>query len=84
MLLKLLDKLSNDFSELLNDRQEYNVAIEVESKETFFAHSVVLRHRSPYFNKELSNVDTNGNGDNSIKPVIKLNLSAQIFEIILK
>ncbi|RHZ48698.1 hypothetical protein Glove_543g82 [Diversispora epigaea] len=84
MSFKLFDKLSQDFSELLNDRKEYNVIIEVdkeENKKSFTTHSVVLRYRSPYFDKELENATTN---ENHIKTIIKPNISAQIFEIILK
>ncbi|RHZ67638.1 hypothetical protein Glove_300g116 [Diversispora epigaea] len=83
MSFKFFDKLSQDFSELLNDKKDYNVIIEVdneENKKSFTAHSVVLRYRSSYFDKELENATTNEN----IKTIIKPNISAQIFEIILK
>ncbi|RHZ83742.1 hypothetical protein Glove_87g281 [Diversispora epigaea] len=69
--------------ELLNDKKEYNVVIEVDKEEnmkSFNAHSVVLRYRSSYFDKELENVTTD---KNHIKTIIKPNISAQIFEIIL-
>ncbi|RHZ67640.1 hypothetical protein Glove_300g114 [Diversispora epigaea] len=84
MSFKFFDKLSQDFSELLNDKKDYNVIIEVdkeENKKSFTAHSVVLRHRSSYFDKELENATTN---ENHIKTIIKPNISVQIFEIILK
>ncbi|RHZ83772.1 hypothetical protein Glove_87g254 [Diversispora epigaea] len=84
MAFKLFDKLSRDFSELLNDEREYNVIIEVdteENKKSFTAHSVVLRYRSPYFDKELENVTAD---KNNIKTIINQSTSAQIFEIILK
>ncbi|RHZ78437.1 hypothetical protein Glove_165g167 [Diversispora epigaea] len=84
MTFKFFDKLSQEFSELLNDEKEYNVVIEVdkeENKKSFTAHSVVLRYRSSHFHKELGNVPTN---ENHIKTIIKPNISAQIFEIILK
>ncbi|RHZ67616.1 hypothetical protein Glove_300g60 [Diversispora epigaea] len=84
MSFKFFDKLSQDFSELFNDKREYNVVIEVdneENKKSFTAHSVVLRYRSSYFDKELENVTMN---ENLIKTIIKPNISAQIFEIILK
>ena len=85
MTFKFFDKLSKDFSELLNDKKEYNVVIEVdkeENKKSFTAHSVVLRYRSSYFNKELTNTVPNDDDNNKI--IIKPNISAQIFEIILK
>ncbi|RHZ86043.1 hypothetical protein Glove_55g61 [Diversispora epigaea] len=84
MPLKFFDKLSQDFSELLNDKKEYNVIIEVdkeENKKSFIAHSVVLRYRSSYFDKELEDVTAN---EIHIKTIIKPNISAQIFEIVLK
>ncbi|RHZ86288.1 hypothetical protein Glove_52g108 [Diversispora epigaea] len=84
MIFKFFDKLSQDFSELLNDKKEYNVIIEIdkeENKKSFTAHSVVLRYRSSHFDKELEIATTN---ENNIKTIIKPNISAQIFEIILK
>ncbi|RHZ67589.1 hypothetical protein Glove_300g125 [Diversispora epigaea] len=84
MSFKFFDKLSQDFSELFNDKKDYNVVIEVdkeENKKSFTAHSVVLRHRSSYFDKELENATTS---ENHIKTIIKPNISVQIFEIILK
>ncbi|RHZ83577.1 hypothetical protein Glove_91g14 [Diversispora epigaea] len=84
MFFKFFDKLSQDFSELLNDKKEYNVVIEVdkgENKKSFASHSVVLRYRSTYFIKELENTAMN---ENNVKTIIKPNISAQIFEIILK
>ncbi|RHZ85552.1 hypothetical protein Glove_64g42 [Diversispora epigaea] len=84
MSFKFFDKLSQDFSELLNDKKEYNVVIEVDKEEnmkSFTAHSVVLRYRSSYFDKELENAIAN---ENYIKTIIKPNISVQIFEIILK
>ncbi|RHZ67625.1 hypothetical protein Glove_300g30 [Diversispora epigaea] len=83
-LFKFFDKLSQNFSELLNDKKEYNVVIEVDkegNKKSFTAHSVILRCRSNYFDKELENDLTN---ENHIKTIIKPNISAQIFEMILK
>ncbi|RHZ82565.1 hypothetical protein Glove_109g38 [Diversispora epigaea] len=86
MPFKFFDKLSQDFSELLNDKKEYNVVIEVdkeENKKSFTSHSVVLRYRSTFFTKELENTVTNAN-ENHVKTINKPNISAQIFEIILK
>ncbi|RHZ75114.1 hypothetical protein Glove_217g40 [Diversispora epigaea] len=85
MVIKFLEKLSQDFSELLNDKEECNVIIEVgqeQNKKTFTAHSTVLRYCSSYFNKELTN--TILNDDNNNKIITNPNISARIFEIILK
>ncbi|RHZ52949.1 hypothetical protein Glove_454g8 [Diversispora epigaea] len=84
MSFKFFDKLSQDFSELLSDKKEYNVVIKVDrgrNKKSFTSHSVVLRYRSTYFTKELENIATN---KNRVKTILKPNISAQIFEIILK
>ncbi|RHZ77482.1 hypothetical protein Glove_177g131 [Diversispora epigaea] len=82
MSLKFFDKLSQNFIELLNDKEEYNVIIEVENKEkSFTAHSNVLKFRSSYFRRELENIQPN---ENNIKIIIKLSISAQIFNVILQ
>ncbi|RHZ60520.1 hypothetical protein Glove_352g19 [Diversispora epigaea] len=80
MAFKFLEKLSKDFSELLNDTEEYNVIIEVDNK-TFTAHSAILRYRSSYFKKELAKTVPN---DDNNKIIVKTNISVQLFEIILK
>ncbi|RHZ86471.1 hypothetical protein Glove_50g51 [Diversispora epigaea] len=82
MSLKFFDKLSQNFIELLNDKDDYNVIIEVQNKEkSFTAHSNILKYRSPYFRKELENIQPN---ENNVKTIFNSNVSAQIFEIILK
>ncbi|RHZ81471.1 hypothetical protein Glove_120g64 [Diversispora epigaea] len=83
MALKLFDKLSQNFIELLNDKDDYNVIIKIENKEkSFTAHSNVLKYRSQYFRKELENIQSN---ENNIKIIIiKSNISIQIFNVILQ
>ncbi|RHZ77543.1 hypothetical protein Glove_176g21 [Diversispora epigaea] len=82
MALNFFDKLSQNFIELLNDKDDYNVIIKVENKEkSFMAHSNVLKCRSPYFRRELENIQPN---ENNIKIITKSSVSAQIFDIILK
>ncbi|RHZ70833.1 hypothetical protein Glove_266g35 [Diversispora epigaea] len=82
MSLNFFDKLSQNFIELLNDRDDYNVIIEVENKEkSFTAHSNVLKFRSTYFRRELENIQPN---ENNIKIIIKPSISSQIFIIILQ
>ncbi|RHZ81238.1 hypothetical protein Glove_122g107 [Diversispora epigaea] len=80
MSFKFLEKLSQDFTELLDDNEEYNVIIET-NKKSFTAHSPVLRYRSSYFKKELTNTIAN---ENNIKIITKPNISSELFEIILK
>ncbi|RHZ70824.1 hypothetical protein Glove_266g12 [Diversispora epigaea] len=82
MSLNFFDKLSQNFIELLNDGDDYNVIIEVENKEkSFTAHSNVLKFRSSYFRRELENIQPN---ENNIKIIIKSSISAQIFNVILQ
>ncbi|RHZ67593.1 hypothetical protein Glove_300g10 [Diversispora epigaea] len=52
-----------------------------ENKKSFTAHLVVLCYHSSCFNKELEDASMK---ENLIKTVIKPNISAQIFKIILK
>lgn len=81
MALKFFDKLSRNFVELLNDKDDYNVIIEVKDEKRFTAHSNVLKYRSPYFRKELKNIIPN---ENNVKTIIKPNISNEIFNIALK
>ncbi|RHZ82639.1 hypothetical protein Glove_106g18 [Diversispora epigaea] len=84
MAFKFFDKLSTDFTELLNDKEDYNVIIEVdknENKKTFTAHSAVLRYRSSYFSKELANITQN---ENNIKTISKPDISVESFDIIIR
>ncbi|RHZ73522.1 hypothetical protein Glove_230g159 [Diversispora epigaea] len=85
----LKNRLSQDFSELLNDKEENNVMVLIEvdeepNKKSFTAHSAILRYRSSYFNKELSNLITLDGDNTNIKTITLQNISAQLFEVILK
>ncbi|RHZ87639.1 hypothetical protein Glove_33g290 [Diversispora epigaea] len=81
MSLKFFDKLSQNFIELINDKDDYNVIIDVENKEeSFTAHSNVLKYRSSYFRKELENIQPN---ENNIKIITKPSISSKIFDVIL-
>ncbi|RHZ76264.1 hypothetical protein Glove_199g159 [Diversispora epigaea] len=81
MPFKFFDKLSRNFIELLNDKDDYNVIIVVENEKSFIAHSNVLKCRSPYFYKMLKNIIPN---ENNIKTITLPNISNEIFDIILK
>ncbi|RHZ70427.1 hypothetical protein Glove_271g17 [Diversispora epigaea] len=71
------------FIELLNNKDDYDVIVEVENQKSFTAHSNILKYRSPYFRKKLENIIPN---ENNIKKIIitKPNISGVIFDIILK
>ncbi|RHZ87587.1 hypothetical protein Glove_33g38 [Diversispora epigaea] len=82
MSLKFFDKLSQNFIELLNDKEDYNVIIYVENAEkSFTAHSNVLKYRSSYFRQELENIQPN---ENNIKIITKPSISSKICDTILK
>ncbi|RHZ60518.1 hypothetical protein Glove_352g14 [Diversispora epigaea] len=81
MTFKFFDKLSRNFIELLNDKDDYNVIIIVKNEKSFTAHSNVLKCRSSYFCKELKNIIPD---ENNIKTITKPNISDKTFDIILK
>ncbi|RHZ81681.1 hypothetical protein Glove_117g243 [Diversispora epigaea] len=82
MALKFFDKLSQNFIGLLNDKDDYNVIIEIKNKKkSFTAHSNILKYRSSYFRRELENIHPNENNINTI--IIKSSISVQILDIIL-
>ncbi|POG63794.1 hypothetical protein GLOIN_2v1682430, partial [Rhizophagus irregularis DAOM 181602=DAOM 197198] len=54
---KLLPKLSQNFLEILNDEEYYDITIEVGNDpnvKIFRAHMVILNYRSPYLRRVLS------------------------------
>ncbi|RHZ60507.1 hypothetical protein Glove_352g55 [Diversispora epigaea] len=81
MSFKFFEKLTQNFIELLNDKDDYNVIIEIENMKSFTAHSSILKYRSNYFRLELENITPN---ENNIKIINKPNISHEIFDIILK
>ncbi|RHZ67413.1 hypothetical protein Glove_301g13 [Diversispora epigaea] len=82
MNFRFFDELSQNFIELPNDEDDYNVIIVVENKEKLFtAHSNVLKSRSSYFRRELENIQPN---ENNIKIIIKPNISSQVLNVILQ
>ncbi|CAG8691265.1 16114_t:CDS:2 [Funneliformis mosseae] len=85
-MTKFWATLSNDILHILtNGLEEFNVVIEVgeaPNTQTFHAHSIILRARSPYFRQALSK-----NWARKERDVIKFskpNISPKVFEIILK
>ena len=83
-MAKFFEKLSNNYLELLDDKDDFNIIINVgESPNTkkFQAHSAILRYRSLYFRNKLKNANKN---KNNIKTLDLKNISIQQFEIIIK
>ncbi|RIB11850.1 hypothetical protein C2G38_70093 [Gigaspora rosea] len=84
MTTKIIEKLLNDYIELLNDEEDFNVIINVgkiPDVKTFKTHSVILRYRSLYFRNELANINKD---DNNIKTINLNHVSIQQFDIIIK
>ncbi|PKK71536.1 POZ domain-containing protein [Rhizophagus irregularis] len=76
--------LSNNFGLLLNNEIEYNVVIQVgedtDYKE-FRAHSIILRSRSPYFQKSFSSNEIKD--ENNISTFKFPNINQTVFQTIL-
>ena len=83
--LKYFIKLVNDFSNLLNNSDYYDVEIKVgedEDIKIFKAHSIILKARSLYFKTALSN-DWIKKSDNGNILFEKENIYPKVFEILL-
>ncbi|RIB15708.1 hypothetical protein C2G38_2191864 [Gigaspora rosea] len=83
MTLDHLKKLSTNFLELLDDKEDFNIIInvgEAPNTKIFRAHSNVLRYRSLYFRDKLANTTTT----NNFKTINLKNVTIQQFEIIIK
>ncbi|KAG9306491.1 hypothetical protein G9A89_008427 [Geosiphon pyriformis] len=81
----LTKDLKQDFGDLLKSSNEYNVIIEAGEEpqlKKFKAHSIILRIRSPHFERILS--DDWDKRKDSILTLKKPNIAAKIFEIILE
>ena len=85
MSTQFLSKLSQNYIELLEDDEYYDITIEVGEDpdvKIFRAHMNILCYRSPYLRRALaSNKKNNGNDLAHIKLP---NVSPEIFQIILK
>ncbi|RIB22552.1 hypothetical protein C2G38_2173713 [Gigaspora rosea] len=83
MSLKILDQLSQDFTQLLENSYDYNVVIEVGKQpniKLYKAHSAILYQRSLYFRQKL----TNATKKNNVIEFKIPNLSVQTFDIIIR
>ena len=84
-MTEFFQSLSKDFSQLLENSDDYNVIIRVgdENREkTFYAHSIILRTRSPYFHTALSNDWARKEGDSIV--FVKPNITPVVFDLILR
>ncbi|RIB02693.1 hypothetical protein C2G38_2149880 [Gigaspora rosea] len=84
MVTNFFNRLSQDFTKLLENEYDYNVIIEIGENpnvKLFKTHSAILSQRCPYFLRELDNIPKNGENVKEIK--IK-QISVEIFSKILK
>ena len=85
MTSKFFTRLSQNYTEILNDDEYYDIAIEVgkdPNVKIFRAHMIILCYRSPFLRRTLA---SNKKNDNGVLAHIKLpNISPEIFQIILK
>ena len=85
MAAQFFSKLSQNYIEILEDDEYYDITIEVgedPNVKIFRAHMVILCHRSPYFRRTLASNKRNNDG---VLAHLKLpNISPEIFQIILK
>ncbi|RIA99910.1 hypothetical protein C2G38_2236641, partial [Gigaspora rosea] len=82
MNLKHFEKLSNNYLELLNDDEDFNVIINVGESpniKSFKAHSAILRYRSLYFHDKLANIIQD---NNNIKTINLKNILTEHFEFL--
>ncbi|RIB30397.1 hypothetical protein C2G38_220544 [Gigaspora rosea] len=83
MIAKFFETLSNNYLEILDDKEDFNVIINVGeplNSKIYKTHSVVLKYRSSYFRNELANA----NKDDNVKTINLKHVSIQQFEIIIK
>ena len=85
MSTQFFSKLSENYIELLEDDEYYDVTIEVgedPNVKTFRAHMNILCYRSPYLRRVL--VSNKKNDDNILTHIKLSNILPEIFQIILR
>src|SRR4026209_2165514 len=86
MATQFFPKLSQNYMEILDDEEYYDITIEVgedPNVKIFRAHMIILCYRSPFLRRTLAS--NKKNDDNNVLTHVKLpNISPEIFQIILK
>ncbi|EXX53056.1 uncharacterized protein OCT59_029384 [Rhizophagus irregularis] len=85
MSIQFFPKLSQNFIELLEDDEYYDITIEVgedPNVKIFRAHTGILCYRSPYLRRYLAS--NKKNNDNVLAHIKLPNISSDAFQIILK
>ncbi|CAG8747675.1 21051_t:CDS:1, partial [Racocetra persica] len=82
MIAKFYDRLSSNYTQLLENSDEYNVIINIGKVETqsFKAHSIILQYRCPYFYQQLKDISPN---INNIKEINEPDITIKVFDIII-
>ena len=84
MSTQFLSKLSQNYTELLEDDEYYDITIEVgedPNVKFFRAHMNILCYRSSYLRRSLA---SNGRNNNTLAHIRLPNISPEIFQIILR
>jgi hypothetical protein len=85
MSKQFFSSLSQNYIEVLEDDEYYDITIEVgedPNVKIFRAHKIILYYRSPFLRRTLA---SNKKNENGVISHIKLsNISPEIFQIILK
>ncbi|PKC53292.1 POZ domain-containing protein [Rhizophagus irregularis] len=85
MSVQFFSKLSQNYIEILDDDEYYDVTIEVGEDpdvKIFRVHMIILCHRSPFLRRALASKKKNDN--NNLTHIKLSNISPEIFQIILK
>ena len=85
MSVQFFSKLSQNYIEILDDDEYYDVTIEVGKDpdvKIFRAHMIILCYRSPFLRRTLASNKENNNGD--LAHIKLSNISPEIFQNILE
>jgi hypothetical protein len=85
MFNQFFSGLSQNYIEILEDNEYYDITIEVgedPNVKIFRAHIIILCYRSPFLRRTLASNKKNGNG--ALAHIKLPNISPEIFRIILK
>ncbi len=85
MSVQFFPKLSQNYIEILDDNEYYDITIEVgkdPNVKIFRAHMIILCYRSPFLRRTLASNKENNNG--GLTHIKLSNISPEIFQIILK
>ncbi|CAG8817856.1 10602_t:CDS:1, partial [Dentiscutata erythropus] len=80
MTTEFFKKLSSDFTQILDSSEDYDVIIEVGEEQLYLIHSIILRNRSPYFQKHLPIL---ARDEFEIREIKKPYIPVKVFDIII-